>query len=728
MKRPLIVITVLYIIIIVLLDTLGVLNKIPSDNIARQAVGNTVKITGKINTEPEKINNRTSFILETEKINDNATKGEILVNIYTDKIDLSYGDIIDITGKFFKPNPSSVLGAFDYKKYLFRKKIYATLSVNNEENVNVIGRNPSYLWQLSLKLRKQILASYYKNLLPQQAAVLSGITIGARSGLTPYIQKIFVDAGVMHVLVASGSNVAFVAVIFFWIFRNIFKLKKKFAFGLLIPIILLYTMITGGNPPVVRATIMTLTVILAMLLSRNADVYQGLFLAALIILIYNPLTLFEAGFQMSFVATIGIVYLYPKFQSALQMQKLPGIFNWFLSIFFASLSAQIAIAPVLAYYFNKVSLIAIISNLIILPLIGVLLAAGFILYLTSLIGTQLLIIVAKITGGIISFMIYMIDFFANIPHSTIRTPTPSIFFLIIFYLVIIGIPKMRNYLWKWLVIIALTVLIISSFFNNSLRNKNNLSVTFLDVGLGDAVFCEFPDGSNMLIDGGGNWEKKYDIGETIISPFLWNKGITKIDTVILTHPHINHYQGLIAVCKNFKIKKFITIIAISEESEYSELMEIINSKKIPFERISKPKILEIGKVNINILNPEIISKNNDANSMVLRLLYNEFSILLCSDISMKTQKTLVKKPTASNILLVPNHGKKKLSHDFLLQISPEFAIISTNAASLKVLEQLKRYKLFTTANSGTIIIDTNGKTCNLKETLIDAPMEMIILD
>ncbi|MFH0947976.1 MAG: DNA internalization-related competence protein ComEC/Rec2 [Elusimicrobiota bacterium] len=779
MRRPLIAITFLYILVIVFMEMLGILGKIPAGNIARQSTGNTAVITGKIISEPEESANRTSFILKTTKINGNNTTGNVLVNYYANENGFSYGDIVEITGKFFIPKPPSTPGTFDYKKYLSRKRIYSLLSVFRKDSIRIIDRKPFFIWQVSLKLRQHILDAYEKNLLPQQAAVLSGITIGEKSGLTPYIQKIFIDAGVMHVLVASGSNVAFVSIIFFWIFRSILRLKKKISFCLLIPIVLLYAMIAGANPPVLRATIMTLIVIFALLLSRNADIYQGICLAALIILIHNPLTLFEAGFQMSFAATIGIIYFFPKFQSALKIYKLPKFFNWLLSVFLVSFSAQIAIAPILAYYFNKVSIIALVSNLVILPMIGVSLGAGFVLYLASLIGTQLLFIVSKLTGGVVSLITYLVDVFANVPHSTIRVPTPSIYFILLFYIIIVGlpkvgtleVPKIKNYIWKRIVILAFGVLIFLPVISYFSRNKKNLEISFIDVGLGDAVYCEFPDGSNMLIDGGGDWKAKYDIGETIVSPFLWNKGIMKIDTIILTHPHINHFQGLIAVCNNFKIKKFITNGEISREDEYLELMKILKKKKIYTERVSAGKHLKIGNVIIDVLNPAppvpIKSEQNggipntDDNSIVMKLLYNDFSVLFCGDITKKTQKILIPMKRLSNnscsgriyatksainrtatkkkrivgqpnidstVLFVPSHGKKKLGLDFLLTISPKYAIISTNKPTSSVLEQLNRYKPFSTSTSGTLTVVTDGSKWKIKETVKNIPTDMIILN
>ena len=227
MKRPLIIITLFYIVAIVLLDFIGVLDKIPASDIARYAIGNTDTITGRIISDPDETESKTSFILKCDKINGNEAKGRIIVNLYTEENPVSYGDIIEVTGKFFRPGFSSVPGAFDYKKYLIRKRIYAILSSYKPEDVRIMGRRPSNLIKLSLEFRKKILKAYNDNLLPQQSAVLAGITIGETSGLTDYIHKIFVDAGIMHALVVSGSNVAFVALIFFWIFRKLFRLGKK---------------------------------------------------------------------------------------------------------------------------------------------------------------------------------------------------------------------------------------------------------------------------------------------------------------------------------------------------------------------------------------------------------------------------------------------------------------------------------------------------------------------
>ncbi|MBN1383908.1 MAG: DNA internalization-related competence protein ComEC/Rec2 [Elusimicrobia bacterium] len=712
MKKPLILITIIYILIIIAAGELGILDKIPKADIARQATGINVKIQGRIISVPEEKTNRISFILDTNSINGKTVKGKVLVNIYSSEYIFSYGDIIEAEGKFLKPSSPSNPGVFDYKKYLSGKKIYSMLSVYDKKNINIIGRKTYCLEQAAFLTRRKILSVFRENLTPKQSAVISGIMLRERAGLDPYLKDIFIDAGVMHVLVVSGLHVGLISLIFFWIFRKIFRLRKKTALVFLIPAVLFYAMIAGFTPPVIRASLMTITVILSFLFSRNISIFQSIALAALIILIINPSALFGASFQMSFITTIGIIYFTPKFFRL--TGKTPSVLKWPLGLACVSLSAQISILPLTAYYFNKISIIAIISNLIIPPMVFIVLIFGFAMFFSAFIYSGLLMITSKITGILISIIIFLVDLFANIQYSTITTITPPVYFMVLYYIIIAGIPKFKNYIWKRTVITAVCILFVI-FAIKSLPHKRPFFITFMDVGLGDAVYCEFPNGSNMLIDGGGSWDPavSYDIGETVVAPVILHRGRTSIDTVVLTHPHMNHYQGLTAVAKKFKIRRFITTENNSQEDEYRELMAILKKKSVPMETVKKSMHLKNGPVQIKMLNPEKIAQNADRNSLVIKMVYDDFSVLFCGDNAGNIQNILTESDIGSTFLVVPCHGKKLLSHDFLLKISPKFAIISTDKPSQKILKQLKGCKVFSTSESGAIIIETNGRTTRM---------------
>jgi competence protein ComEC len=383
----------------------------------------------------------------------------------------------------------------------------------------------------------------------------------------------------------------------------------------------------------------------------------------------------------------------------------------------------------MAYYFNKVSIIAIVSNLVILPVIGILLAAGFAMFFADMLGPVALLPVAKITGWLISLVAYFVNMFAAVPHATVRVPTPALYYIALFYVIIIGIPRFKNYIWKRVVIGALALTVGIFAFRTYVTYEKGLSITFIDVGLGDSIFCEFPDGTNMLVDGGGNWSGKYDIGESVLSPFLWNKGVLKIDRVVVTHPHYNHFQGLLAVCRNFKIGKFITTYETSEEAEYVELIRILKSNSVPIELVSAGASIKAGGAVAEVLWPEDkLRSDSDENSIVLRIAYGNFSALLCSDITRIIQNKLTEKDIASRVLLVPNHGKKLLLLDFLTKVSPELAVMSSNSPSRQVWEQFEGTRVLTTAASGTITVHTNGKSTKIKEMVPDAPIDMIIQD
>jgi competence protein ComEC len=207
---------------------------------------------------------------------------------------------------------------------------------------------------------------------------------------------------------------------------------------------------------------------------------------------------------------------------------------------------------------------------------------------------------------------------------------------------------------------------------------------------------------------------------------LWKKGVSEIDTVILTHTHFNHYQGLTAVVRNFKINNFITTGETSDEPEYLELLKIIAERKIPIRRISAGETIETDGVKTDVLWPDKLKDNTDDNSMALKLTYGGFSALLCGDISRIIQNRLTEKDIMADILMVPGHGKKKLLLDFLNQVEPDCAIMSTDMPSEAVTEQLGWYKTMSTAEAGTITVESDGKNYKLSKTRQAAPMEMIV--
>ncbi|HCJ66957.1 MAG TPA: DNA internalization-related competence protein ComEC/Rec2 [Elusimicrobia bacterium] len=771
MSRILLVFTFFYLLVIILLNSYGYFLHPP---LLREHFGGQVKnnpanyiqeplpfteprtvlvqgepeeitLKGKIISLPEKDAGKISFLLASEEISSPSlpptkVQGKVLVNYVPPEEDIpfpyEYGDKIEISG-FLKLPPGAVNpGSFDYRKYLARKEIYSLFYINPEKEIRKISSTNKYsLFYWTNLSRKKFLETITKNLPREEGSprgeageILAGILIGEKSQLTPEIKKIFIDAGVMHILVVSGLNVGFVIAIFFWLFRWVFYLPRRTAMFLLFPVIVFYLFLTGAEAPVVRASIMAICVLLALLLKRETSIYQALLLALLIILLINPQSLFDVSVQLSFAATLGIVYLSIKFLKPFLTAPKPIVYA--LGTFFTSLAAQLSVNPLMAYYFHKISIIAILANLLVVPLAGIILASGFLLIFSSLFGGIILFLVKQINLFFLTGLIKMVNFFASLPKAMINVPQPSWLFFFWYYFTLITVFKIRkSSLWRNF-FLGGQILCLTIFLSQHYLTKNQLEITFLSVGQGDAIFLEFPKGKNLLVDAGGGGN--YDSGERIIAPYLWARGVWKIDRVILTHPDWQHYSGMKTILEKFKVKEFITNPEYSTEETYLEMREMIKKKKVNFreiwagEKINLPE--ETKDPEIKFFNPKILTENKDDNLLAFQLKYQrsrnggdkKISIFFPGDLSFEGQKKLAQENIGGNylqsdILVIPAHGLKPVNEEFFKQVNPKYGIISTREPAGGILPQ--GLKIYSTHQSGTITLITDGEKIKIKTYL-----------
>jgi competence protein ComEC len=267
-------------------------------------------------------------------------------------------------------------GSFDWAKYLARKHIFAQLNIERVEN----AETASLFWVAVSKARNSILNVFEKNFDKDLLPVLGGITIGEKGDINKTLYEAFQDSGAMHLLVASGGNVGFVTLIIYFL-CSLLGAGRKTAASLALFSAGLYTLTAGADAPLLRAYIMTICATAGFLLGRKSGILHGFTAAALFILIINPQALFEAGFQMSFLATLAIILFTSNFKLSFKINR---FFKIVLQLFFISLAAQLALMPVFTNYFYKVSLAAVVSNIILVPLSGVIMAGGFLVWLLSL--------------------------------------------------------------------------------------------------------------------------------------------------------------------------------------------------------------------------------------------------------------------------------------------------------------------------------------------------------
>lgn len=438
-NRPVILVLLLYVFCIIISDRLGFF--LPENNsfLINSTGYKQVTISGKVINVPIKKNKNKQYILEVFEINATKIKKEKTL-VYAEKsCEIKYGDIVVLKGKLNIPSKPIFPHVFDYRLYLQREKIYTTFYQHSFE---LVDEKPSKIKKLSFKIKNSIESKIDKYFNVPYSSILKSMITGNKNDLDKDVKEDFINTGLIHILVISGLHIGFCAVIFMFGFK-LLGLKLKYVYLLTIPSLFFYTLVVGASPPAVRASIMASCVLLSFMLDREPLVYNALALSALIILIINPQCLFTASFQLSFSATLGIVYLYPKFNGAFGKIK-----NKFLeklwSIFSVTLSAQIAIIPILIFYFAKISIISFVLNVIIVPIIPIIITFAFVFCFFSFISSYSAFFISFILSGLLKIVLYIINFSANLSFSVTNVAVDGILSILFYYLCIYVMLEFKN--------------------------------------------------------------------------------------------------------------------------------------------------------------------------------------------------------------------------------------------------------------------------------------------
>jgi len=653
------------------------------------------------------------------------TQGLILVNTYLGDCPYEYGDVLKIRGKLEKPTRQKNFGEFDYELYLAREKVFTYLNIWQEKDIQKIGEDDSnFLVSFSLSVRDKINEITKQTLSPPYNYLLIGMLLGEKSFIPPYLKEIFTEAGIMHILAVSGLHVGIIAMALLALF-GILRLPKKLKLFSLILILIMYASITGFRPSVLRATIMFVLLIGGKLINRSRNLNISLFFAAFLILLSNPLILYDAGFLLSFIVTFFIINLTPILQ---------GLFSkivvWIRNPLAVSTAAWIGIFPLSAYFFSKVSIIAIVSNIFIIPLTGIAVILGFTTFFTGMISIYLAGIIANINYLVLNLITLTAKSFSSLPFAFIYVAQPSIMVIILYYLMVFFIiemfykktisQKIKKKTTLIILPVILLIIIVQVFYP-----ADNLKVNFINVGEGDCILIEAPNKIDILIDGGGTPQSDFDVGSKTVIPYLRRKGIDEIDLLILTHPHLDHLEGLLPVLKELKVDMVLDSGLNCDSSEYKEFIALIQKKGIAYHKAKAgDNFIFSNNLEIFLLNPLYDSdfyEESDFNnaSIVVKLFYKNADFLFTGDIEEAAEKKLLvwQNILQSDILKVGHHGSATSTNlEFLDKVDPSIAVITVGKnhfghPSQKIIERLedRNIQIYRTDEDGTIIIRTNGQ-------------------
>ncbi len=510
--------------------------------------GNTVTITGDIVEEPDIRQDRTYLVVEVDSITwrkrDLKSSGKILVKIKHSSSAFAYNDRINFKGYLFAPGGPRNPGGFDFARYLSVKDIYGMVVISQGDDIRIADRG-KISWRDFGKfrqleefiinravapVRQTLLEGYNKYLPPYQASLLAGFVLGEKRGIAKEVNRLFTDTGTLHLMAVSGSNVAVVVAFFLAI---LWPVNRRLKIVIIIIAVIFFSFLTRNEPSVVRAAVMASVVLLGFYRRRNADTIGLLGFAGLILLIINPLWLFNVGFQLSFAACAGIVYLVPKFTDRVKRHRsmLSRALLWILFIFLTTIAAQMAVLPLTAEYFNRVPIIGILANLPMIILANILTIAGLCLLPFILLGDAIASLYAWPLSHIMSIILPLLKFFMNLPFAVINVGSPGFIKICLYFgILYVSGELIFNYRISFKgVVVALSasaLLIWISYF----RGPEYDTLTFIDCGPDRAVL--FSDGNNTdyLWYDCNEHSQCFQLESSLI-PCLLKLGVNQLDTV-----------------------------------------------------------------------------------------------------------------------------------------------------------------------------------------------------
>lgn len=608
--------------------------------------------------------------------------------------------------------------------------------MGEKDSITIYHQEADKLWRWIGELRDFYRRAMEEAMSKADAAAIFAMLFGGYAGIKEELLEAFTLTGIIHILSVSGSHITLLAGMAASLGR-IIRLPTRLTIFLTISVIVLYSMLAGMSTPVIRAAIMGIITLTAMLYGKKQESLYALVAICASMLIYSPLMIYDISFQLSFGATAGILILSPVLRN--RFKKL-SIGKFILPKFIAdslsiTIGAQLSILPLLAWYFNVISLTSLLANIVVVPLIEWIIVMGL---LAGLLGAMIPFAGKVVFIGaslLLGFVYEITKIIAGFPGSRIYLPTMNAGSSIIYYAIIIICiqeNKKNTGLWqqarrcKKQIIIGLSVCIMIITLSY-LMKSNEMQVHFIDCGQGDSCLVITPHGHAFMIDTGGSRDKGYDIGKKVILPYLLHYGVTRLDCIFLTHAHDDHAAGVGGILGNIPVEA----VFIGHEGK-GEYMKAFGSKNpairdAVISTLQEGSCFEIDGVEIQVLysptaERAISTGNATGNeySNLFRVSYGRASFLITGDLVKEQENALLSdnKNVEATVLKVGHHGSRTSSSpEWLRAVSPIWCVISCGYKNsfghphdevLAALSENTSAKVLRTDLQGAIIFKTDG--------------------
>jgi len=703
-------------------------------------------LEGWLKQEPEKLPNRTRWLVGTERIwhptGAQEITGDILVNVRAGRRDWRYGDRVRFRIRPVAPRDSGNPGGFNYATFLADREIYATAFLESDGEVELVARRPNAIRGTVESLRREIRRYIGQSISQDNGPLVKALTVGDMGEISKEMRTEFTAAGVNHVISISGLHVGMLGLVVFTLIRYgcgfsaylllRFNLIKIATFCSFLAVVF-YTALAGAMVPTVRSAIMIGVYELAVLLDREEEVLTSLTFAALLIALIWPAVISDISFQLSFLAVLFIAWGIRQVRNwfpAARRDQLPQERSWWRHAarqtgmhLAVPLLATIGTGPLIAHYFGHLSLAGFLSNPVIVPLVGfIVVPLGLLIAFLSLTLPGVAPPFVWLEEQLVSLTIWLVRLFAHLPLANISVPAPDPLEIAALYGLFLALLLCRKHRYAPIAVAVMAGLLLAdgAYWWRERWNRRELRITHLNVGQGDAAVVELPGSKVLVIDAGGTATGEFDTGEAIVAPFLRARKILKIDYLVVSHAKIDHYGGMRSLVKEFAPEEFWSSSAKGKTARFAELEETLEEARVKRVALHAGEACRmIDAVELCALYPP--PAQTEDGSLVLRLQFGNVRLLFAGDIDKRDEQRLRAMPVdlKSGILKVPRHGSATANSDVLIEaVRPKVAVFPSSGrgpAAAGRDEIVQRYRaagaeILRTDEDGAIIIESDGST------------------
>jgi len=682
-------------------------------------------ITGTLVEPPDYRDNYTNLRLDVSEVDtgdgDLPANGLLLARVSNNQV-FHYGDIVRLRGKLKTPPENE---DFSYRDYLAGQHIHSYMT--SAEVTILPGRGGNPISAALYRLKERSLENIYRLFPDPESSLLAGILLGVDTGLTRELQQAFKNTGTAHIIAISGFNISIIAGLFFVFFSRFLGPRR----GTLLAVagIIFYTILVGAGAAVVRAAIMGSLALFARQVGRRQFALNTLLAVALLMCLWNPLYIWDVGFQLSFFATLGLIlYAEPFSQFANRIisrlfpasaaEKMAELFSEFVLLTFA---AQLTTIPIMAYHFKQISLVSFLANPFILPAQPAVMILGGLAVLLSLVWFPLGQLAGWVAWPFVVYTIRMVEIFDSIPHGTIALGSSSIWVVILFYAVLFGVTFGGASLKAWfqsskrdqvsvpagtgLIVLVLALLLV--WRAAASVPDRYLHVTFLDVGSAEAVLIKTPTGKHVLINGGPS--------VTTLSDELGRRLPTfnrKLDWLIVAGTEEDDVAAIPRVIERYPPDAVLWSGNIEASFSAGVLNEYLSVSDIPVANAEPEQTLELGD------GATLRALTIGPRGAILLIEWKNFRALLPVGMSFEALDELRAGADVGpvNVLSLADAGYSASNPpEWIANLNPELVLLNVDAADKNgmpdadVLESVEGYDLLRTDQNGWVEITTDGQ-------------------